>query len=223
MSDRWTISTYLNGNIVDIGGYLNWREEDMFYEAVAIMAVFVDCRTADDYWRLRRELAGEGSDNKIYRFDKRFMHELEQESEFPLLVDLTGRKIYSSFCLARNRDLRKIHEVGNPYESMDEFVNYSFRKGSYEWLYMTWARGKKNMDREIAYIRKRQLPLPITEEEITPLHVDEMINHYQISFSRRAIREVRLAFQDEPALKNHLSTKLSEMVSAFVVEKWGNL
>ena len=202
---------------------MNWREEDMFYEAVAIMAVFVDCRTADDYWRLRRELAGEGSDNKIYRFDKRFMHELEQESEFPLLVDLTGRKIYSSFCLARNRDLRKIHEVGNPYESMDEFVNYSFRKGSYEWLYMTWARGKKNMDREIAYIRKRQLPLPITEEEITPLHVDEMINHYKISFSRRAIREVRLAFQDEPALKNHLSTKMSEMVSAFVVEKWGNL
>ena len=222
MSDRWTISTYLNSNIADIGGYLNWREEDMFYEAVAIMAVFADCRTADDYWRLRRELSEEKSD-KIYRFEKRFMHEMEQESEFPLLVDLTGRKIYSSFCLARNRDLCKIHEVGDPYESMDEFVNYSFRKGSYEWLYMTWARGKKNMDREIAYIRQRQLPFPLTEEEITPLHVDEMINHYKISFSNRAICKVRQVFRDEPSLKKHLSTRMSEMVSAFMVEKWENL
>ena len=217
MSDRWTISTYLNGKIINIGYYKNWREEDMFYEAVSIMAVFADCRSDNEYWKLREKLLKKEPERR-YRPGKRLLHEMERASEFPLLVDLTGRKIYSSFCLARNRDLQKIHPVGEPYETMNDFVSYSFRKGSYEWHHMTWARDRKEMDREIAYIKQRQLPFSFTEEEIIPLFVDEMINHYKISFTLKTIHDVRLVFKDEPSLKKHLSTSMSDMVTAFVEE-----
>ena len=49
MSDRYTISVYLQGKIADIGYYRNWDEKDLLYEAVATAALYEDCRTVEEY------------------------------------------------------------------------------------------------------------------------------------------------------------------------------
>ncbi len=57
MSFRPTISVYINGHIVDIGYYRNWDEKSLLYEAVAIAALYEDCRSAEEY--LQRKI-GQG-------------------------------------------------------------------------------------------------------------------------------------------------------------------
>ena len=53
MSDRYTISAYLQGKIADIGYYRNWDEKDLLYEAVATAALYEDCRTVEEYRQKR--------------------------------------------------------------------------------------------------------------------------------------------------------------------------
>ena len=45
MAYRPTISVYIDGQIADLGYYRNWQDEDLFYEALAMAAVFHDCKT----------------------------------------------------------------------------------------------------------------------------------------------------------------------------------
>ena len=99
MSDRWTISTYLDGEIVDIRYYKNWSKENLFYEAVAVMSLFVDCKNEDDYWTMVCRSLPEGRKGG-FRLGKRLLHEIEKESEFPVVVD-HWRLVRGTVCLSR--------------------------------------------------------------------------------------------------------------------------
>ncbi len=95
MSYRPTISVYLEGKIIDIGYYRNWKDKYLLYEAVAIAAFFGDCRTREEYLERRY-----GAGNVCYSvypevFDnsEESLKELEDCSEMPVLVDLTARCI----------------------------------------------------------------------------------------------------------------------------------
>ena len=50
MSYRPTVSVYINGKIVDNGYYRNWRDKDLFYEAITIAAFFGDCKSREEYY-----------------------------------------------------------------------------------------------------------------------------------------------------------------------------
>ena len=49
MAYRPTISVYIDGQIADLGYYRNWQDENLFYEALAMAAVFHDCKTIQAY------------------------------------------------------------------------------------------------------------------------------------------------------------------------------
>lgn len=214
MSDRWTISTYLDGEIVDIRYYKNWSKENLFYEAVAVMSLFVDCKNEDDYWTMVCRSLPEGRKGG-FRLGKRLLHEIEKESEFPVVVDLSLKKIYLSFCAARNKDLLVIHEAGKPYETTEEYLRYAIRKGGYRWLYMTQAKRKRDIRAEIASARQDNLPLPLTDEQITPSNIDVIIEHYKISFDRKTIQTIRTVFREEPSMKAHLSHEVAELINTY--------
>lgn len=99
MSYRPTISVYINGKIVDNGYYRNWRDKDLFYEAITIAAFFSDCKSREEYY------------DKMYGTQK-VIHVIEPEtfeateenlkwfeevSEFPVIVDITEKCIYASY------------------------------------------------------------------------------------------------------------------------------
>ena len=90
---------YINRKIVDIGYYRNWRDKDLFYQAIAIAAFYGDCKSKEEY-------------NERMFGTKEIIHVLEPEtiesaeenlkwleslSEFPIIVDLSEKYIYASY------------------------------------------------------------------------------------------------------------------------------
>lgn len=88
MSDRYSISVYLNGTIQDLYLYRNWDEGCLLFEAVALGAFFAGCKTPEDY----RRRAGLPDQPDL---TCRELAELESWSEFPIVLDLTDRVIYA--------------------------------------------------------------------------------------------------------------------------------
>lgn len=99
MSYRPTISVYINGKIVDIGYYKNWRDKDLFYEAVTIAVFFGDCKSRDEYYEKMHN-----THELIYVLEPETFEATEENlkwfeemSEFPVIVDLTEKCIYASY------------------------------------------------------------------------------------------------------------------------------
>ena len=96
MSYRPTISVYIDGHIADIGYYRNWDDTDLFFEAVAIAALFHDCKSVSEY---NEKKFGQ---QKVYYIVSPETFEnteenlkfFEEHSECPILVDLTAKSIY---------------------------------------------------------------------------------------------------------------------------------
>ncbi len=98
MSDRYTISVVYNGRIADIGYYRNWGVRDLFYEAVAIAALYSDCRSLPEFrWRKfgRQEIRYVLEPEEIGNSDEN-LEWLQDCSEFPLVVDMSNHCIYSA-------------------------------------------------------------------------------------------------------------------------------
>lgn len=91
MSDRYTISVYIDRQIADIKFYTNWDDKSLFYESIAIAALHKDCRTVEEY-RVRRY----GNDKDKYDFSEEFLKELESCSEGQIVVDISEQCIYGS-------------------------------------------------------------------------------------------------------------------------------
>ena len=110
MAFRPTIAVYIQGRIVDIGYYRNWDVKSLLYEAVAIAALYEDCRTAEEY----REKCF-GCQTVYYKVEPETFENTEENlkwlencSEMPIVVDLTARCIYQSYGALTEEELEKI-------------------------------------------------------------------------------------------------------------------
>jgi len=115
MAYRPTISVYIDGQIADLGYYRNWQDEDLFYEALAMAAVFHDCKTIRAY-RDRRY----GTQKMYYLLDperientQENLKELEACSEHPIVVDLTEQAIYTGYGARSEEELAELLSAQN--------------------------------------------------------------------------------------------------------------
>ncbi|MCR4672306.1 MAG: hypothetical protein K5637_03585 [Lachnospiraceae bacterium] len=98
MSYRPTISVYIDGHIADIGYYRNWDDEDLFYEAVAIAALFSGCGSVYEFNEKKygRQKVYILVEPEVFENKEEDLKFFEFCSEWPILVDLTSRCIYIS-------------------------------------------------------------------------------------------------------------------------------
>lgn len=99
MSYRPSISVYIKGKIVDYGYYRNWKDKNLFYQAVTIAAFYGDCKSREEYYDRMY-----GTQNVIHVFapetfeaSEENLKWFEELSEFPVIVDLTEKYIYASY------------------------------------------------------------------------------------------------------------------------------
>lgn len=119
MSYRPTVSVYFHRHIVDIGYYRNWEDKDLFFEAIAIAALYGDCDSAAEY---RERKYGH---QRVYRCIEPVIiedteenrMELERCSEFPVIVDITAKCIYSNYGALTWKELSKLPSILDIYES----------------------------------------------------------------------------------------------------------
>ncbi len=99
MSYRPTISVYINDRIVDCGYYQNWYDKDLFYEAVAIAAFFGNCSSREEYYdrMFCTQKVFHVLEPEVFEATEENLRWFEEASEFPVIVDLTEKCIYTNF------------------------------------------------------------------------------------------------------------------------------
>ena len=99
MAFRPTISVYAGGHIADIGYYRNWEEKSLLYEAAAILSLYGDCRTPEEYRQRKygRQEVWFNIAPEYWQNTEENLKELEGYSEMPVLVDLDSGSIYTSY------------------------------------------------------------------------------------------------------------------------------
>lgn len=97
MSFRPTISVYIDGQIADLGYYRNWDISSLFFEAIAIATIFHQCKSIEEYRDKKF-----GAQKIYYSLDPEKIEntqdnltELEECSEYPILIDLSAGYIYN--------------------------------------------------------------------------------------------------------------------------------
>jgi len=96
MSFRPTIAVYVEGQIVDLGYYRNWKYIPLLARAAEIARQYADCTNAEAYRERRfgRQKVYYLLEPEIFENTQENLKFLENCSEFPLVVDLTARCIY---------------------------------------------------------------------------------------------------------------------------------
>ena len=126
MSFRPTISVYYNGEIADIGYYRNWREEALLAEAMGIALAFRDCGTLREF----REKAFGGQtvyysiDPELWENTPENLHELENCSELPMVVDMTAGCIYVSYGALFKAELGEVPEA----KDLEDFLGSAYER-----------------------------------------------------------------------------------------------
>ena len=110
MSFRPTIAVYINGTIADIGYYRNWSTKCLLYEALAIAALYGDCRTAEAYRerRYHRQQLQYLVEPELFDNSEENLKFFESCSELPLVVDLTAQCIYCSAGALTVEEIQKL-------------------------------------------------------------------------------------------------------------------
>lgn len=126
MSFRPTITVYANGKIADIGYYRNWDETSLFYEAIAIAAVFNNCESVEEYRRkkFKAQTIKFLLDPEEIENTQENLKMLEECSEYPILIDLTARYIYKNVGCLLLEELDEIPSVDIEKEINGSKINY---------------------------------------------------------------------------------------------------
>lgn len=113
MSFRPTIAVYIGGQIADLGYYRNWDISDLFFEAIAIAAIFHECKSVEEYrdnkfgaQKIYYSLAPEKIENT-----QENLSEMEGWSEYPILIDLSAGYIYNHVGCLSPEELRELPSV----------------------------------------------------------------------------------------------------------------
>ena len=113
MSYRPTISVYINNHIVDCGYYRNWTDRDLFYEAICLATLFNDCETKEQYME---RMYGVQTvyfklDPEEFENNEENLKWFEEASEFPIIVDITNRNIYSNCGVLKPNDIKSKQSI----------------------------------------------------------------------------------------------------------------
>ena len=211
MSFRPTISVYLNGRIIDYGYYRNWRTKYLFYEAAALASFFGDCRTREEYFNRRY-----GTQRVLYVFEPESFESteenlmwFEENSEFPIIVDLTEKCIYvrdteqllsaqdvqERIALAESNHMLCQKEVLTPIDAEQEDDGEPWRPGSL-------------FRRRYTYI-----DVPITQISIfSPDEDFSSILNRGLSFAQWDMRVIKALFLECDPAESLLSSELQKRI-----------
>ena len=214
MSYRPTISVYINGCIADIGYYRNWDDNDLFYEAMAIAALFSTCKDIPEY-----NMKKFGKQKIYYSLEPESFENTEENlkffescSEFPILVDLTEKCIYISRGAMSGSELRTI------YSALEKHENYGFRK-DWRWIRpdVDMSLCKRDASGQLVdcdgnpVIEEYEREIPAVNR-ISPMNIDRVMYHCRIPFDHVDMQMVLKLFMDNEELQWHLSETTAELV-----------
>lgn len=136
MSDRHTITTAINGELVDHGYYRNWKLFPFFCESCVRASLFRNISSAGEY----REQVFHAK-KVIYKIDpeeiegtQENLYDFLYHSEWPIIVDISQKNIYSCYGLRAGAELDTLHSPGKPY-TFDEYIQMCFSKHKSEEMF----------------------------------------------------------------------------------------
>ena len=94
MSFRATIAVYYGNKAADIRYYRNWDPLNLLFEAFATAAVAGECVGWRAYRLKIREALGQDTDSYSDEEEDEIIRFYEEISEYPIIVDVTARRIY---------------------------------------------------------------------------------------------------------------------------------
>ena len=94
MSFRSTIAVYYKGKAADIRYYRNWDPLNLLFEAFATASVASGCAGWRAYRFMIREALGQDTENYSDEEEDDIIRFYEEASEYPIIVDVTARRIY---------------------------------------------------------------------------------------------------------------------------------
>ena len=214
MSYRPTISVYINGRIADIGYYRNWDDNDLFYEAMAIAALFSTCKDIPEY-----NMKKFGKQKIYYSLEPVSFENTEENlkffescSEFPILVDLTEKCIYISEGAKSKRELLSIRSA------LEDHRNYGFIKDRRQirpdvdlLLCKRDASGQLVDCDGNPVFEEYEMEIPAVNR-ISPMNIDRVMYYCRIPFDHVDMNEVLNLFRKEKTLWRHLSTGVIELL-----------
>ena len=207
MSYRPTISVYINGKIVDNGYYRNWRDKDLFYEAVTIAAFFGDCKTREEYYDKMY-----GTQKVIHVFEPEVFESTEENlkwfeevSEFPVIVDLTEKYIYASYDgVLSGKVLKERPTVTTDRRIIcSKEVRKKLRTEKCD--YWDYIRYGSNYDNGYVYVNKtiQRIGVNSPDEDFTAI-----LNKCKISFAHWDMVAIRSIIMKWGKAKYHMSKSL---------------
>lgn len=209
MSYRPTISVYVDGHIADIGYYRNWDDTDLFFEAVAIAALFSGCKSVREYneKKFGRQKVFYSLEPEEFENTEDNLQFFESCSEWPILVDLTAKCIYISEGAKEEEELNAIPS------SLDSHENYGYRK-------MHRRTGLSRVEALLAGVPYKYNPtaFEVYEEPIPAVasisvqNVGYFMSHCWIPLSQVDMEEVLGMYLKYDELQKHLSTTMLDLL-----------
>lgn len=200
MSDRYTISVYIDGHIADIGYYRNWDPRSLFFEAVALGLLFGDCVSREEYLvkRYGTESVAYSVEPEVFENTEANLKWLEECSEWPYIVDLTLKQIYPGRRAKTEEELQKLPSA----LKLDNVVRRRLRKrGVWGW------EGQRRVLKDIVYA----LEIVRTPKYAAPgMDYSVFLDHCRIpfgSFDREGVMGALLGLGD--ALSNEVRELLA--------------
>ena len=222
MSFRPTISVYARGHIADIGYYRNWSEKSLLYEAVAIAALYRDCRTVEEY-RQRKFGCQKISyiiEPEVFENTEENLKWMEECSELPIMVDLTAGCIYKGTDALSSEELAKIPDYDEDVLGYRTLHKTVWRPGT-----SLEAAFRSKDYREYCRRNRRYLE---TKEEVpgytrfeTGTEFGDLFDYSKLSFDRMDLDEALRCFKAWTESRCYLSTDVMEKLTAESVGNTG--
>lgn len=209
MSYRPTISIYINGHIADIGYYRNWDDTDLFFEAVAIAALFYDCKSVSEYndKKFGRQKVYYTVSPETFENTEENLDFFESCSEWPILVDLTVKNLYIS------EGAKKPDELLTIPSALEKHDNYGYRKAYRRTgmsCYECMLAGLPYNYDPAAYVEYQE-EIPAVDR-VTIKNIDYVMAHCRIPFDHVDMRYILKLFMKHQVLRRHLSSSTAELL-----------
>lgn len=209
MSDRPTISVYIDGHIADIGYYRNWDPTDLFFEAIAIAALFGKCTSIQEYSEKKygKQKVSYSLEPEVFENTEENLKSLEACSEFPILIDLTAKCIYRS---RGAKEREKLYAIPSAFDKHD---NYDYRKEHRR----TGLSRVETLLAGLSYtydptaFEEYEEPIPAVSS-ISMQDVCYLLSYFRIPLSQVDMDEVLDMYLEYDELKRHLSTTMVDLL-----------
>lgn len=210
MSYRPSICIYVGGEIADYGYYRNWDDEDLFYEAVAYAVLFHDCKSREEYLEraYHTQKVAYVIEPEEFENTQENLHFFEENSEFPIIVDLTLKNIYVNYGGIRPEELSVIHTFDESYSYKDYIRREQLRQNHNPEYLTRWDYPEKEIKKDYAAL--------MYEREKLGTHMDfySLLRNYRIPFNALNYDEILTMYRNESGLRRHCSKWICKRLDA---------